>query len=146
MASDIAVRQYIAHWFQLGKGVTTPDGQRWQPRQILFGDRYSPEFEACWQAILQDKTAYLQGTEQTIHDLRSDRWEMLPCSRCDMPIPLPVTGTSLPSACPCHDVPNWPHSQLPRPHSPQEVAAKTNQIRSRLASVAATKTTPPGQS
>jgi hypothetical protein len=138
MASDTEVQQYIAHWFQLGKGIQTVQGRVIRPLKVFVGDRYTPEFQDCWQTILQDSECYLEGTHQTVAELRSARWEITDCARCAMPIPLVTVGISGQHTCPCHDVPNWPNNELPIPRSPIEVGAQTNAFRQRLASAAAT--------
>ncbi len=138
MASDTKVQQYIAHWFQLGKGIQTHQGEVLKPKRVFYGDKYTPEFEACWQHIIQDSECYLEGTDQTISQLRSGGWAISECSRCAMPIPKVVAGMSEQHSCPCNDIPNWPNDELPMPRSPIEVGAKTQEVRQRLANAAAT--------
>jgi len=54
MASPEQVKSYLAHWFQLGKKVRTDNAkEEFFPRSVIQGDRYSPEFEQCWEQILQ---------------------------------------------------------------------------------------------
>jgi hypothetical protein len=138
MASDAKVQQYIAHWFQLGKGIQTRQGQVVKPQKVFVGDRYTPEFQDCWQIVRQDPESHLEGTHQTIAELLSDRWEITDCARCAMPIPLVTAGLSGQHTCPCHDIPNWPNNELPMPRSPIEVGSQTAAFRQRLASAAAT--------
>ena len=50
MASSEQVKQYLAHWFQLGKGVVCPKRQERIYPQVIFKEHhYSTEFEECWQ-------------------------------------------------------------------------------------------------
>ena len=50
MASESEVRKYIAYWFQLGKKVLIRNGSEGLlPKSVNAGDRYSNEFEECWQ-------------------------------------------------------------------------------------------------
>lgn len=106
MASPDQVKQYLAYWFQLGKRLVVNNGQEViQPKTVIQGDRYSQEFEACWQRLMgsKRKDAYLEGTVQTIEELLSPTWEIAPCARCDMPIPMLSLGLrSFP--CPCYDL------------------------------------------
>lgn len=74
MASTEQVKQYLAFWFQLGKGLIGENSQEvYLPKLVIQGDRYSPEFEACWQRVTQSqgKSYYLQGTDQTLEQLLS---------------------------------------------------------------------------
>ncbi|MGB5594699.1 MAG: hypothetical protein WBM62_11790, partial [Crocosphaera sp.] len=79
MASQEQVKKYLAHWFQLGKGVIFPKRQETICPQVIFkGHNYSAEFEQCWQKILlTDADCYLEGTEQTIQQLLSPAWEIM---------------------------------------------------------------------
>lgn len=134
MASQEKVKQYLAYWFQLGKKVLLDNGQEAiLPALIFEGDRYSREFESCWQRILASKagSCYLEGTEQSIHQLLSPAWDINPCARCGMPVPTIEFGIPSP-ICPCHDLPSWPNSDLPSPRSPVDSLAHLNKIRERL--------------
>ncbi|MCL2929148.1 MAG: hypothetical protein O4861_03990 [Trichodesmium sp. St16_bin4-tuft] len=120
MASHDQVRKYIAYWFQLGKKMLTRNGQEsFVPQVILSGDRYTQEFEECWQKILSSESGdcYLEGTNQTTEELLSPQWDICPCARCSMPIPFHVKGMP-PECCPCFDLPNWPDTETPLPRAP----------------------------
>ncbi len=121
MAASEQVKKYLACWFQLGKQVRLQNGQKLlAPRTVLAGgDNYTPEFEACWQQIQAAKAqeCYLEGTDQTLADLLSDAWEITDCARCAMPVPIRDLGMSDVS-CPCHDLRDWPNTDLPTPRSP----------------------------
>lgn len=136
MASSSQVRQYLAYWFQLGKPVVVNHGQeKLLPNPVIQGDRYSPDFEACWQQILTvgcDK-CHLDGTVQSIGELLDSSWEITPCARCDMPVPTISLGMQ-PAVCPCFDLPSWPNADLPHPRSPVDSQAQLSVIRDRLKS------------
>jgi hypothetical protein len=134
MASEQDVKQYLAYWFQLGKGVVMP-GEREVvlPSSVLCGNRYSPEFEALWQHLRSRPLgeSYLQGTHQTIAELLDVRWEISPCARCSMLVPMPYVG--IPTVeCPCADMPTWPNTELPMPRLPMNDYERLGTIRDRL--------------
>jgi hypothetical protein len=134
MASTDQVKQYLAFWFQLGKRLVINNGQEFQlPQPVLQGDRYSPEFEACWQRVLDfdGKNCYLEGTVQTLDFLLSSAWEVNACARCDMPVPMLSLGSRSPD-CPCVDMPQWPNLDLPIPRVPVDSRSQLDRIRSRL--------------
>jgi hypothetical protein len=133
MASPDEVKQYLAYWFQLGKPVKVQPGQdNLLPRPVLQGDRYSPEFEACWQHVLSHaEGCYLEGTDQTIAQLLSPVWDIHPCARCQMPVPILDLGAIAP-ACPCADLGFWPDSERPQPRGPISDKNQLIQIRDRL--------------
>lgn len=136
MASASQVKQYLAYWLQLGKKVLIRNGDAvLQPQPVIIGDRYSQEFERCWQTILSPESGecYLDGTEQTIAQLLTSEWELFVCSRCTMPIPLRVVGMP-PERCPCFDLPGWPDLDTPLPRSPVNTQAQLQSIRDRLVS------------
>ncbi len=134
MATKQEVRKYLAYWFQLGKKVITSNGQiSFLPRPVLKGDRYSDEFEECWQKILSKSTGecHLEGTYETIGELLTPAWEVLPCGRCQMPIPKRNLG--MPALlCPCNDLPTWPNSELPPPRDPVNSQSELMSIYQRL--------------
>ncbi|NJR38420.1 MAG: hypothetical protein HC781_05730 [Leptolyngbyaceae cyanobacterium CSU_1_4] len=135
MASTHQVKQYLAFWLQLGKGLVvknSPEIQR--PESVIQGDRYSPEFEACWQRVTQSggKNCYLEGTDQTLEQLLSSEWDVAACARCEMPVPILTLGVRSPG-CPCEDMPLWPNTELPMPRTPVDSQAQLHRIRDRLA-------------
>jgi hypothetical protein len=134
MANKQNVKKYLAHWFQLGKKVIVGHSNRsFLPNPVLQGDRYSLEFEECWQEILALKTSdcYLEGTKETIAQLLTPAWELLPCGRCSMPVPVKSMG--LPSIfCPCYYLSNWPNNELPPPRPPVNTQEQLTVIRDRL--------------
>lgn len=135
MASTKEVRQYLAHWFQLGKAIDLGNGQTIRPQHVFHGTDYTNEFEECWQQILANQDCYLAGTEQTIADLLSARWDLAACSRCTMPTPLPAVGLPPSHSCTCSDLSNWPSNQVPMPRSPEHVSVKMTDLRQRLAAI-----------
>ena len=144
MASSTQVKQYIAHWFQLGKRVMLRGGHdSMLPHPITEGDRYSQSFEACWQQLIAADSGdcYLEGTHQTVQQLLSSEWVIEGCARCGMPVPLIELGLPNPH-CPCADLSNWPNNELPEPRSPINSDAYLTRLHARLAS-AATQPLPP---
>lgn len=134
MASPTEIKTYLAYWFQLGKKVCLPkeDGEL-LPQPVIRGDRYSPEFEDCWQKIIvnQGKDCYLEGTGQTIEELLTPTWTITSCARCDMPVPLVELGLQS-LVCPCHDLSGWPNAELPQPRSPVSNVIRLSKIHTRL--------------
>ncbi len=134
MASQQEVKRYLAYWFQLGKKVVIKNGaETLLPKSVIAGDRYSDEFEECWQKITSPEygDCYLEGTHETIPQLLSPYWEMFPCARCTMPIP--VRNVGMPSdLCPCNDLADWPNTELPLPRSPVSNQVQLKSIRDRL--------------
>ncbi|MEM1367411.1 MAG: hypothetical protein AAGG02_05200 [Cyanobacteria bacterium P01_H01_bin.15] len=136
MASSEQVKQYLCHWFQLGKKVEFKRaGTAKCPSRIfsLHSGAYAPEFEACWQEILSagGEQCYLEGTNETIQDLLSPRWEIDPCARCAMPVPIPIQGIG-DLECPCQDLENWPNTELPQPRSAVNSTAQLSDLKDRL--------------
>lgn len=133
MATKEEVKRYLAYWFQLGKKVViTNEGTHLLPQPIFQGDRYSPEFEACWQIILSSSDeSHLDGTQETIAELLTPQWDMVGCSRCAMPIPLRNVGMP-PVSCPCVNLPGWPNNELPGPRCPINNQEQLRAIRNRL--------------
>ena len=128
------IKCYIAHWFQLGKRVYSSKTQTFLLHQsVIEVGKYSEEFEDCWQYILSPESGdcYLEGTEQTVTELLSSDWEVIPCSLCEMPIPVRIAGKGQVS-CPCNDLPGWPNLDLPLPRSPVNSGESLNQIQERL--------------
>jgi len=134
MASEQQVRQYLAYWFQLGKRLITHNGQKsLKLTSVISGDRYSDEFEACWNLVCSPESGdcYIEGTTQTIQELLSSAWEISSCARCAMPVPTRSLG--MPSdECPCFDLPYWPDTETPQPRSPVRTADSLQKIRDRL--------------
>ncbi len=132
MASKTEVKKYLAHWFQLGKKVFINNGAAsLQPQKVVDGESYSDDFEECWQKVISPSSGecYLEGTQQTIAELLSPEWDMVSCSRCDMPVPLRL---GMPKLCPCNDLPNWPNTELPPPREPVRSHLQLTKIRDRL--------------
>ncbi|HAX78266.1 MAG TPA: hypothetical protein DCY88_21205 [Cyanobacteria bacterium UBA11372] len=134
MASQQQVRQYLAYWFQLGKKVLIKSGEvALLPQPVISGDRYSEEFEAVWQQILSPDSAdcYLEATNETIAQLLTPAWEVNPCARCSMPVPMRSAGMP-PEVCPCNDLSDWPNTSVPLPRSPVDSQTHLRDIRDRL--------------
>ncbi|MBW4675255.1 MAG: hypothetical protein KME52_14910 [Desmonostoc geniculatum HA4340-LM1] len=134
MATKQEVKAYLAYWFQLGKRAILSNGQASVlPQRVLDGDRYSEEFEECWEKILSPESGdcYLEGTQETIAELLTSAWDMLPCCRCTMPLAARNIGMP-PLLCPCNDLPNWPNTELPIPRDPIKTQEQLQIIRDRL--------------
>ncbi len=134
MASQLEVKKYLAHWFQLGKKVYVRNGDFTMLPSKIFNDTdYSAEFDRCWKLISSDVSGdcYLEDTTQTIDDLLSPSWEVVDCARCAMPIPLKVAGISTES-CPCVNLSHWPNNTVPVPIARELVTSKMVDIHHRL--------------
>ena len=134
MASEQQVKRYLAYWFQLGKKVVIHNGDSVVlPQSVIAGDRYSDEFEKIWQLILSPESGdcYLEATHQSIAELLTPKWEIEPCVRCEMPVPLINIGLP-PEVCPCNDLPTWPNTEIPAPREPISNQTQLREIRARL--------------
>lgn len=131
MASPQNVKRYLAYWFQLGKKIIIKNGQEEIcPKTVLKGDKYSDEFEKCWQKIIEpkNKDCYLQGTSQTIQELLSPKWTITPCARCELPVAIVDLGFQG-ALCACEDLNNWPNNELPSPREPINSKEKLEKIK-----------------
>lgn len=134
MASSLEVKQYLAHWFQLGRKVLVHNGDvALLPSKIFSETNYSAEFDRCWELILSDESGdcYLEDTTQTIEELLTPKWDLLDCARCTMPVPVPIAGTA-PETCPCVNLPHWPNQEVPSPRSQPAGKSKLLNIHDRL--------------
>ncbi|MCC0175605.1 hypothetical protein I4641_01240 [Waterburya agarophytonicola K14] len=133
MASATQVRTYLAHWFQLGKKLVWHNQESLLPQPVIQSDRFSPQFEACWQKIMsvEGKNCYLEGSRETIAELLSSEWDIDGCARCNMPIAIVESGIES-LDCLCRDLDNWPNNELPTPRSPINNQTQLNKIRARL--------------
>jgi hypothetical protein len=134
MASLLEVKQYLAHWFQLGRKVYVYNGDlALLPTKIFANTNYSAEFEQCWQLILADRSGdcYLEDTTQTIEELLTPKWDLVDCARCQMSVPLQVAGMP-PDNCPCVNLPHWPNNEVPLPVSQVALQSKLASIQDRL--------------
>ena len=134
MASETQVKTYLAYWFQLGKKLVWNNGKaELLPEKVIQGDRFTSQFEACWQKIMsiEGRDCYLVGSEATIQELLSSAWTIDQCARCAMPVPVVEVGTQ-PLDCACSDLDNWPNTELPAPRSPVSSQTQLNNISERL--------------
>jgi hypothetical protein len=119
MATQEQVREFLAHWFQLGKPVVlAEDRGECLPAPIYHKGTYSQSFEDCWHQIMvtSGQGCYLQGTSQSIATMLTPGWDITTCARCAMPVALPTLGTmTLP--CPCNDLHSWPNLDVPTPRT-----------------------------
>jgi hypothetical protein len=134
MASQEQVRNFLAHWFQLGKPVVLAE-QRGEclPDPIFHNGDYSQSFEDCWHRIMvtSGQDCYLQGTTQSIAAMLSPAWDMTPCARCEMPLAIPIAG-SMNYPCPCSDLMSWPNTEVPTPRTAISNDAHLRELRQRL--------------
>ena len=137
MASEADVKRYLAYWFQLGKKVWIKNGEEsLRPQSVIRGNGYSQEFEGCWQTIISSDSGdcYLEGTSESIAELLTPAWDVTPCGRCSMPVPIRHVG--MPAlTCPCNDLPGWPNTEVPQPRSPVDTQGRLFAIRDRLLKV-----------
>lgn len=134
MATEEQVKKYLAYWFQLGKKVVVNNGtDKLLPDPIYQDNSYSPEFERCWQILTDPKSGscYMEGTDETIAELLTSKWDVMLCARCTMPVPAKIRGTP-PENCPCADLPTWPNLEVPQPRSPVDSTHRLGGIRDRL--------------
>ncbi|USR91790.1 hypothetical protein NEA10_03415 [Phormidium yuhuli AB48] len=135
MASEKQVKKYLADWFQLGKKLVVDQNEQ-LPSPLFENGHYSDAFEACWRAASCPQfghKSYLQGTEITLAELLDDHWEITSCARCTMPIALPISGVAG-AVCPCHDLPSWPNTALPKPRQAVNTQVSLREICRRLVS------------
>lgn len=130
MASLTEVKHYLACWFQLGKEVVLSDPagvRRIKPERILSTQQLSSEFEDCWQTIYSSAShCSLEGTDESIADLLTDRWEMTQCARCQLYIALPVRGLATEwTPCPCANLSHWPNFETLPPRRLGETFSQT---------------------
>ena len=136
MASRTLVKNYLAQWMQMGKTISlSTQGDEIHIYKILQGEKYSPSFNKLWDEISTKKAqeAYLSGTDQTIHDLLSNEWEIIACARCNLLIPSLDMGPRVPICCPCDDLPSHPNLDLVMPHLPIKLATHLDDLCDRLA-------------
>jgi len=140
MANSQFVKDYIAQWLQLGKQVMVGSAAV-APVPVRLADGYTPEFEHLWRWLASAAIApqaYLAGTDQTIAQLLSDRWEIVPCARCYTLIPTPLFAIGSCPPCPCHDLPHLPNLDLVIPHPPVSAQVQLAEVADRLRSQSAT--------
>ncbi len=134
MASTTQVKEYLAHWFQLGKKLVWRNGEETLlPQPILQSDRFSPQFESCWQKIMSigGKDCYLENSTESVEELLSSKWDINGCSQCNMPVAIVKSGIQS-LDCLCSDLDNWPNNELPAPRLPVNNKTQLNKIRARL--------------
>jgi hypothetical protein len=133
MANPSYVKQYLAFWFQLGKPLIVDNGKEVLPAPVIRDGSYSREFEALWQRALAPESGdcYLAGTDMTVQQLLTPEWEIEPCARCAMPVPMISQGLPCLS-CPCNDLISWPNTEMPQPRSPVNTNERLSGICDRL--------------
>lgn len=137
MASPTQVREYLAHWFQLGKPVVQQGTERqYLPAPIFHNSQYSKAFEHCWEQISASggENWYLAGTDYTIANMLSSSWDVIPCARCEMPVVVPTLGV-MSAVCPCHDLASWPNQEIPAPRLAADTQNRLGDLQTRLGDV-----------
>jgi hypothetical protein len=137
MASLPEVKQYLAHWFQLGRKVYVRNGERAiLPSRVFQDMEYSDEFDRCWELVTsaQSGDCYLEDTTQTIAELLTSKWDVVDCARCNMPVPLPVISAVPSDGCPCINISHWPNGEMPAPIARTVVGSKLQSLQQRLIS------------
>ncbi|TVQ08879.1 MAG: hypothetical protein EA368_10685 [Leptolyngbya sp. DLM2.Bin27] len=134
MASQEQVRNFLAHWFQLGKPVVVAESRgECLPSPVFQGEKYSSSFENCWRKIMvtRGRDCYLSGTNQSIAELLLPAWDVTDCARCDMPIVLPTAGM-MTDLCPCNDLDTWPNTDVPTPRPAVDSRDRLGSLQQRL--------------
>ena len=136
MASRTLVKNYVAQWMQMGKTVSlSTQGEQVRIHKIVQGEKYSPLFNQLWDEISTTKAqeAYLSGTNQTVSDLLSNKWEIIACARCNLLVPSIDMGPRVPVCCPCDDLPTHPNLDSVAPHIPVTLVSHLDELCDRLA-------------
>jgi hypothetical protein len=134
MASQEQVRNFLAHWFQLGKPVVLAENRgEYLPDPVFHNGQYSQSFEDCWHKIMvtSGKDCYLKGSSDSIATMLSPAWDVLPCARCDMPLVVPIAGQPY-YTCPCSDLMNWPNTDVPMPRPAVDNQEHLSNLQQRL--------------
>lgn len=137
MASQEQIKNFLAHWFQLGKPVVLAHNRgECLPQPVFQNGRYSPSFEDCWQKIMvtNGQDCHLKGTTQSLGEMLSSGWDITPCSRCEMPVAVPSFGPAA-QLCPCNDLPTWPNTEVPTPRAAVSNEQHLTNLRQRLSMV-----------
>jgi hypothetical protein len=135
MASRTLVKTYLAQWMQMGKSVHLPQqNKEVHIHKIIQGEKYSPVFNMLWDEISTTKAqeAYLKGTSQTISDLLSNKWEIIPCARCSLLVPCLDMGARVPISCPCDDLIGHPNLESIAPRQPVKTLSHLDNLCDRL--------------
>jgi hypothetical protein len=136
MASRTLVKNYVAQWMQMGKTVSlSTQGEQVRIYKIVQGEKYSPLFNQLWDEISTTKAqeAYLSGTNQTVSDLLSNKWEIIACARCNLLVPSIDIGPRVPVCCPCDDLPTHPNLDSVVHHIPVTLVSHLDELCDRLA-------------
>ena len=121
MATRTLVKNYLAQWMQMGKGLSLSIyGEEIHIHKVVQGEKYSSAFNELWEQVSNDQSqeAYLSGTDQTISDLLSPKWDVIACARCNLLVPSLDLGARVPVCCPCDDIPNHPNLNSIAPRIP----------------------------
>jgi hypothetical protein len=139
MASSKLVKQYLAQWLQLGQSLEVPsEGRQIQQRSTVTGGNFSSAFEKLWQEITQPSLinqVHLYHTHETVGQLLSSEWDILPCARCNCLVACLGLGARQPNPCPCNALHNFPNLDSLPPRLPVATTDHLVQIRDRVVAV-----------
>jgi hypothetical protein len=138
MSNYDAVKKYFAQWLQMGKKVFIQSQNKLVGVScVVRGESYTNEFEQLWAEISDPRSGdvYLDGTNESIQELLSPKWEVVSCARCEMPIPIGM-GPQAAQICPCNDLGCYPNLEAIAPREPVITAKHLSSIMSRLKQVA----------
>ena len=138
MSNYDAVKKYFAQWLQMGKKVFIQSQNKLVGvKCVVRGESYTNEFEQLWAEISDPRSGdvYLDGTDESIQELLSPKWEVVSCVRCEMPIPIGM-GPQAAQICPCNDLGCYPNLEAIAPREPVITAKHLSSIMSRLKQVA----------
>ncbi|MDB9495349.1 hypothetical protein PN441_00210 [Spirulina major CS-329] len=119
MASPQQIKQYLAYWVQLGKGIVIGDRPPMYCKTVLAKENYCNEFESIWQQVeaCHGEGCHITGTDQELAELFSEQWNVTACYRCELLVPQKVRGMPA-TTCPCADIDTWPNLEIPKPRLP----------------------------
>ncbi len=138
MSNYDAVKKYFAQWLQMGKKVFMKNQNKLVGMNcVVRGESYTNEFEQLWAEISDPRSGdvYLEGTDESVQELLSPKWEVIACARCAMPVPIGM-GPQVAQICPCDDLGCSPNLEAIAPREPVITAKHLTRIMSRLKQVA----------
>lgn len=129
-----AVKRYFAMWLQMGKKVFIENQNKLLGMNcVVRGESYTNKFEQLWSEISDPRLGdvYLEGTDESVQELLSPKWEVIACARCAMPVPVGM-GPQVAQVCPCDDLGVSPNLEAIAPREPVITAKHLSSIMSRL--------------
>ncbi|MCS6960165.1 MAG: hypothetical protein RMK91_08945 [Pseudanabaenaceae cyanobacterium SKYGB_i_bin29] len=133
MASKEEVKEYLAYWMQLGRSLVIGE-RKVKLDRVIAGDHYTTRFEEIWQeGQAHPESTCLEGSNLNLQQLLAANYELLPCPRCDLPLPSLGLGPRSAQACPCDDLKVWPNLDTVPPHPPISITSQLRALQERLA-------------